>query len=52
MKPGDMHHSAMNRHFFIEPRICARCRQVMPREGGRYVETRPGRQEWICGRHK
>lgn len=47
MKPGDMKHSAMNRHFFIEPRICARCR-----EGGRYVQTRPGRQEWICGRHK
>lgn len=52
MKPGDMRHSTLHRPLFGGPRICARCRQVMPSAGGRYVETRPGRQEWICGGHK
>lgn len=51
MKPGDMKHSTANRHFFLDPRICSLCRVHRPREGGRYVATAPGRQQWVCGMH-
>ena len=51
MKPGDMKHSTMHRHFFLDPRICALCRVHRPRESGRYVATGKGRQQWVCGMH-
>lgn len=51
MKPGAMSHSTANRKFFVEPRICARCRVHRPREGGRYVAIGRNRQEWVCAMH-
>lgn len=48
MKPGDMKHSAMNRHFYEGPKLCTQCRQHKPQKGGQKVSTGRYTERWVC----